>query len=532
MNLGILVEVDAILGTVSPTARRGPSHVEDVLRGYDEIDRKLVAQGFPPTSPWWRETIGRWYRAGRKQLVARVGRRGGKSSTLSRLGVAEALYGHHDVPPGDTGTVAVVSTRKKEAGKRLATIKAILDGLGVPYKPCDEGVALLDRRIAFCVYAASIQGVSGFTSVFVFCDEVSKWRDADTGVNPATEVLASLRPTMKTQPHARIVLSSSPFSTLDAHYDAFERGDDDRQVVGYAPSWIANPTITEAETIAEEPDERVWAREYKAVPQAEVEFSLLTEEQVDRAAAGRTAAAIPAKPADPKLCEGAWAKRLLPGYRFTATMDPATRTNAWTLIVAGKGPSGRREVLLARDWVPRKGAPLVPHVVLAEIYDLIAPYGLRCVVTDQKATDYLDSILALMPREKRIVLLEEPWTNDTKRDGYEHLLKLAQSDMLGVPAQKQVKADLLGIVKRVTRNGVTYDLIERDGRHADYAPAIAHAVADARYAGKIPEEQLDDDARVAAQKAKFLADRHKERERAKRMGQLPVTHRRMPGLPR
>lgn len=509
MNLGILVEVDAILSSIAPADQRGPSHVEDVLRGFDEIDRKLVAQGFPPTSPWWRETIERWYRAGRKQLVARVGRRGGKSSTLSRLGVAEALYGHHDVPPGDTGTVAIVSTRKKEAGKRLATIKAILDGLGVPYKPCDEGVALLDRRIAFCVYAASIQGVSGFTSVFVFCDEVSKWRDTDTGVNPATEVLASLRPTMKTMRNARIVLSSSPFSTLDAHFDAFERGDDSRQVVGFAPTWLANPTITEEETRDDEPDEKVWAREYAAIPQAEVEFSLLMQEQVDRAAADRTAAALPFDPT----------------WRYCAAMDPATKSNAWTIVVAGQDPNGKRHVVLAKQWVPSKKTPLEPENVMREIRKLLEPYGLRSVVTDQHATEFIRAILRLLLPEERVSLIEEPWNQTTQRDGYEHLLVLAQSNRLGIPNDPVVKSDLLGIIKRITRSGVVYALLEIKGRHSDYAPAIAHAVADARYAGKVPPKPLTDDERETEAKAKFLRDRQKERERARKLGAMPVTHR-------
>ena len=224
------------------------SHSAEILRRFEALDHLLQASGFPATSPWWHETIRRLYQSGRKQLVVRCGRRGGKSSTLCRLAVVEGVYGRHRIPPGDVGVVALISTTRDEAAQRIRTIKAILDALGVKYRPIDGGVELLERPIAFKVYTATVSGVSGFTAVLLICDEVAKWKDHDTGANPATEVLASVRPTMATQPEARIVLSSSPFGQWDAHYDAFERGEDQFQVTAYAPSWEANPTLTEEGT--------------------------------------------------------------------------------------------------------------------------------------------------------------------------------------------------------------------------------------------------------------------------------------------
>ena len=63
------------------------------LSRYREMDAQLVQAGFPATSPWWLETFGELYTRRKRTLVARVGRQGGKSTTLCRLGVAEALYG-------------------------------------------------------------------------------------------------------------------------------------------------------------------------------------------------------------------------------------------------------------------------------------------------------------------------------------------------------------------------------------------------------------------------------------------------------
>jgi hypothetical protein len=54
----------------------------------------------------------------------------------------------------------------------------------------------------------------------------------------------------------------------DAHAVAFDAGDNDYQVTAYAPTWLANPTITEEDTHRLEPDERRWRREYLAIAQA------------------------------------------------------------------------------------------------------------------------------------------------------------------------------------------------------------------------------------------------------------------------
>lgn len=51
------------------------------------IDRALTSKGFPPLSPFWRETFGQFLQATKRQLVCRVGRRGGKSSELASRGL-------------------------------------------------------------------------------------------------------------------------------------------------------------------------------------------------------------------------------------------------------------------------------------------------------------------------------------------------------------------------------------------------------------------------------------------------------------
>lgn len=247
------------------------------------LDAQLVAAGHPPLSRWWRRVLKKFFESSRKRLVLRVGRRGGKSLTMAKIAVAVALAnGLWSVSPGDIGVIPFLSVDKNEASSRLRTIASMLTSLGVPFARRDGEVELTDGRpVLFKVAAASVTATVGFTSLSVFCDEVSRWRDQESNVNPMREVLASISPTTATVPSARIFLCSSPWSTTDGHAEAFARGEDDFQMVAHAASWTANPTISEKQSRALEPDERIWLREYAALPSDSVS-SVCTVEEYDR----------------------------------------------------------------------------------------------------------------------------------------------------------------------------------------------------------------------------------------------------------
>jgi hypothetical protein len=435
-------------------------HATEVARRFSALDRALQAKGFPATSPWWLTTIERFYLTGRRQLVVRAGRRAGKSSTLCRLAVTEALYGKHKIPPGDVGVVAFISTTRDEAAQRLRTIEAILGALGVKYRRSGDAIELDGRPVVFKCFTASVAGVSGFTAILVVADEVAKWRDADTGANPATEVLASVRPTMATQPEARIVLSSSPMATLDAHYDAFEQGDNVMQIVTHAPTWVANPTLTEADTRALESDEATWKREYAAIPMTELESSLFTDAMLTGATRKEPAMLEP----EPELS-------------YAAAMDPATRVNAWTLAVSTSRFTAegllKKSIARVQEWRGSKSAPLSPDQVLREIAAICGPYRVRHVTTDQWSGDAMRDIA----RRHGIHLLEDVATQMRKSELYEGLRTRIVDGQIELPPDPQVKVDLLAVRRKITRAGPTIELGHSpDGRHADYAPAIALAV--------------------------------------------------------
>lgn len=256
-----------------------PTSRQNLLVRLLQLDRTLVALGWHPSSKWFLSEIFRFVQAAVLTWVVEVGRRGGKSSFLCRLGVTQAVWGDWEVAKGDVGVVAVVSVSLDEAKRRLKTIKDILDAIGEPHTATAVCIRLKRRPAEFRALACSLQGVVGFTAIAILADEVATWRD-DSGANPAREVLAKLSPTMATVPSAFQVLASSPDHVHTLHHERYLLGDTEQQIASNAPTWVANPTITEEQTRELEPNERVWLREYAAVAQEHQSDPVLNKDAV------------------------------------------------------------------------------------------------------------------------------------------------------------------------------------------------------------------------------------------------------------
>ena len=274
---------------------RDPDRFLDQLFGL--WDLMTQRHGWPARSEWWANVLTDAERSGTRQRVIRKPRRIGASTVVAPLiAVCEALHGQHNVPPNDVGYFLFFSVKKDEAAKRLRGIATVLDAIGEPYSEAGDTIELKHRPIAFKVQPASFRTAVGDTSIGIWCDEVARWLDADSGANPATEVLASVRPTLATMPNAKIWLVSSPLGVLDAHAVAFDAGDSSAQRTYWCRgTWLANPSVTEDDCRALELDERLFNREYKALPQASLS-SAFDPDAVERAFRPAPAAAAWATP--------------------------------------------------------------------------------------------------------------------------------------------------------------------------------------------------------------------------------------------
>lgn len=164
------------------------------------------------------------------------------------------------------------------------------------------------------------------------------------------------------------------------------------------------------------------------------------------------------------------------GLSYRAAMDPATRGNAWTLVIATKAMRDERlkqVVVLNRQWIGSKVNPLDPDEVLKEMAEILQPYGLNAAETDQFAADFIKAIA----RRYGLYLYDKASTQAENVELFTSLAtKLADSE-IELPNDPVIRSDLMAIRKNV-KSSIRIVLPRTpDGRHADYAPPIARLMA-------------------------------------------------------
>jgi hypothetical protein len=168
-------------------------------------------------------------------------------------------------------------------------------------------------------------------------------------------------------------------------------------------------------------------------------------------------------------------------YEYVATMDPATRGNAWTLKVtecSGRNDDGlpKYRVMLARDWIGTKVTPLSPKTVLREISEALAPYEVRDITTDQWSADAMRDLAALP--EIGLSLREVTLDSDNRLQMAKTVAMVLRTRRLELPTHKHLRTDLLLAKNRVTQNGATLVLPRTgDGRHCDFLIPLMFAMA-------------------------------------------------------
>lgn len=186
-----------------------------------------------------------------------------------------------------------------------------------------------------------------------------------------------------------------------------------------------------------------------------------------------------------------------PLLSYEATMDPGTRGNSWTLTIGActknDGAVKHKAVALARQWTGSRLAPLSPEAVLREIAAVCAPYRVTTVRTDQWAADALQDLA----RRAGLWLVFETITAARKVELYEALRLALEQDEFELPPVALVREDLLKVRKRITQNGVSIELPRTaDGRHADYAPALALLMACSMRPPTVPATPHDEQQRM------------------------------------
>src|SRR5690606_37283184 len=398
------------------------------------LDRLLAERGgHHPLTPWWVETLRRWYEhPTATSLVARVGRGGTKSTTSVKVSLNEVLFGRWPVPPGERHWWVYVSVSRDEAAARLLLIESFLRALGEQYSRRDDTIELARAPLGWKVLACQVASVSGPRAIGYSADELTKWRSADRLANPAREVIASSNAMAITHPRARKLLISSPLGLTDYHFERFSRGDTDDQIVAQAPTWIANPTITEQQTHDIEPDERIWRREYAAVPQAG-SLSVFEPEAIARAF-------------QPVTTIGP------PRGRVGVIDASSGRKDSWTFGIASwqDTSEGRRLVFSRIDgfhgrfWEQQSGEAIVRTVA-----ETFRDHGVVKVFGDQRESLMLRAAFS----RHALRFTEIPWTGPAKERAVSTVRRWLADGLLALPEHDRLREELLEFEERITPTG-------------------------------------------------------------------------------
>ena len=402
---------------------------------YMQIERQLLArnEGWPATSDFWKQLIEDSQDVYVRQVTARVGRRGGKSTTLCRILVTLALHGDWEIAAGDKGYITILSVNKNEAQRRLDTTEQILKALG--YTKCREltdesegseysrsatelRIIVRSRVIIWQVVAATRSATVGGTSIAALCDEVSRWRDSDSGDNPAEEILQSLRPSLVSVKGSKLWLISSPWSTVDLHAKEFLRGNTASTRAYHATTWDANPTLTEADCRSMEKDPLAFDREFKAIPMKSGEDILLDADVLDSCVE-----AFDLKKENSTIHAGG---------------DFGFVKNASSIALARKcSNTGKIEVYTSEVWLPSADRPLKPSKVIRDMAEIMGKNGVGILCGDlyysETVREYLaESSMELYPVARPDVV----WMT---------FRKLMFEDKIALPKDEELLDQLKGI---------------------------------------------------------------------------------------
>lgn len=163
------------------------------------------------------------------------------------------------------------------------------------------------------------------------------------------------------------------------------------------------------------------------------------------------------------------------GCTYAAAMDPATRGNAWTLAIGTRDWRDgkiKQVIALAQQWQGSKVKPLSPDAVLKEIALIVKLYGLTTITTDQFSAD----ALRVIARRHGVTLWDRASTATENVDLYTSLATKFADEMVEIPDDPVVRADLLAVRKKVTSRVSIVLPRTPDGRHSDYAPVIARVI--------------------------------------------------------
>jgi hypothetical protein len=407
----------------------------------------------------FRKISGRDHEPGRfvSELVACVGRRGGKSKAMACLAAYVAgLCDHSDVlVAGEVGVLLCVALNVKIAGVVMDYIAAHFEESPVlrqliVNKTRDS--LELSNGISVEVRAASFRKLRGPTYVCVICDELAFWFQDTTYANPDTEILAAVRPGLLTT-RGPLILASSVYGKSGELYSAFKKhfgpSGAPAVLVAYGTSRDFHETLPQGEidqALAADPARN--AAEYLSQWRTDVE-TFVSRELVEACCADYVELA----PAS--------------GRTYWAFCDPAGGSGSDSFALAISYKDGQQIVVAAvREIKP----PFMATEAVERLAALLRMYGVARLQGDKWSGGVMPDLFARAGvRYEQSVLI--------KSDIYASILPLINSGRVTLPRNDRLVHQFASL-ERTTAFGSGRERIDhpRD-MHDDLCNAVAGSIA-------------------------------------------------------
>ncbi len=386
---------------------------------------------------------------GWEELLAVIGRRGGKSRAAALIAAHAALFGGWDrkAAAGERPQIWVVANDRTQATLVLSYTRALVAMFPdqLEYEGREE--IRLKSGVEICVKTCSLRSTRGASICCVVADEVAFWRSEDSSANPAIEVISAILPGL--MPGARLIQISTPYSKFGLVYDTWKDhyGKEDSDIlVVQAPTISMNPTYSES-TIR-----RLIARDKSRF---ESEYNSTFRDDISNF--------LPESLVRPTMVRQVQIPDT--NIRYTAFLDPAggSGQDSFTLAIAHK--EGEKFCL---DRLEECKPPFSPEAVIANFCEVIRSFSIHSATADAYGGD-----LVAEPFRKAGIRIDKSPLSASEI--YEAALYLFSSGRVELLDHERLASQLLTLERRTGLAGK--DRISHpEGSHDDAANAACGAL--------------------------------------------------------
>jgi hypothetical protein len=419
-----------------------------------------------------------------EELVACIGRRGGKSRAISVLATyIAALCPHPSLVPGERGIVLCIAPDQDQAAIVLDYVEANFRGsplLRQLIEQRTQRALKLTNKIDIEVRASDFRRLRGPTYICVIADEVAFWFN-EASANPDSEILNAVRPGLATT-HGPLFLISSPYARRGELWRLYQQhfgpSGDPRILVAQAPSRTMNPSLPQSVVErAFERDPASAAAEYLAEFRRDIE-SFVSVEAV-------------------RACVSANVFERPPQHStsYRAFVDPSGGSSDSMTLAIGHNEIGRQTIVI--DAIREAKPPFSPEAVVSEFSGLLKSYRVPKIQGDRYA-----SLWPVEQFSKFGIIYEQ--AARPKNELYQAALALINSGRIELLDHQRLINQLTSLERRTVRGG--RDSIDHPpGGHDDVANAVCGVAATitskstynlAALAGTAPHDDDPDGARA------------------------------------